>query len=294
MAKRSLFWGQASGKLGETVLYRAGGEQRTRTYVAKIKNPKTLAQMENRLSMLNFSSIYRSIKPILSASFPNRPTAQSGFNAFVKANKSVNAPVISKEAAQKGLCAPCNMLLSEGYLTQFGLSAAQIDGNGQGNVIGQDVNFDLATIIDGLSANVPHPINTAADLEKLLTGIGAPADAKITLVYATYKDEGWDIKTAQYKRGMSDEEMQNAAVGLCLYKNSSSKSNIIGAHMQADEDLAACIISWTDANGKLQISTSRMIGTTRIKSYIAQFTKGGEVWEAVLDGYGYNEGSSLA
>ena len=72
MSKGSLFWANASGKLGETVLYRSGGEQRTRTYVAKIKNPKTLAQMENRLSMRNFAQVYRALQPILSKSFPNR------------------------------------------------------------------------------------------------------------------------------------------------------------------------------------------------------------------------------
>ena len=291
MAKRSLFWGQASGKLGETVLYRAGGEQRTRTYVAKIKNPKTLAQMENRLSMLNFASIYRSLKPVLSASFPNRPTAQSGFNAFVKANKSVNAPVISKEAAQKGLCAPANILMSEGYLTQYGLAVAE--ASAKGNVIGQNVNFDLEVIIDALSANDPYPVSTAADLTALFDGIGAPADAKITLIYATYKDEGWDIKTTQFKRGMTDFEMQSAAVGLALYKNTAAKTNVIGASVQAREDMACCIISWTDANGKLQTSTSRMIGVASASTYINQFTKGGEIYNQVLDAYGFNEGSVL-
>ena len=41
MSKRSLFWGKASGKLGEAVFYRAGGTQRTRTYVKNVKNPKS-------------------------------------------------------------------------------------------------------------------------------------------------------------------------------------------------------------------------------------------------------------
>lgn len=292
MAKRSLFWGQASGKLGETVLYRAGGEQRTRTYVAKIKNPKTLAQVQNRLSMLNFSSIYRALKPILSASFPNRPTNQSGFNAFVKANKKVLSPVIPPDIAKKGLCAPCNMILSEGYLTQFGLSVAEV--NAKGNVIGLNVNFNLAKIVDGLSSNDPYPVNTAADLDALLTGIGAPSDAKITLVHAEYKDEGWVINTSQFKRGMTDAEISSAAVGLRLYKNTTANTNVIGAGVYADEDMAACIISWTDADGKLQISTSRMIGAESAADYIAQFTQGGEVWQQVLETYGYNESSSLA
>ena len=43
MSKGSEFWGNASGKLGQQVLYRAGGEQRARMHVAKIKNPRTVA-----------------------------------------------------------------------------------------------------------------------------------------------------------------------------------------------------------------------------------------------------------
>lgn len=50
MSKRSLFWGQAAGKLGEAVYYRAGGEQRTRTYVAKIKIRKATHKLYSVLS----------------------------------------------------------------------------------------------------------------------------------------------------------------------------------------------------------------------------------------------------
>lgn len=70
MSKRSLFWGNASGKLGEAVFYRAGGEQRTRTWIPKIKNPKTLSQVENRLSLLNLVTTYKEWKDIISKAFP--------------------------------------------------------------------------------------------------------------------------------------------------------------------------------------------------------------------------------
>lgn len=291
MAKRSIFWGQASGKLGETVLYRAGGEQRTRTYVAKIKNPKTLAQVENRLSMLNFSTIYRNLKPILSNSFPNRPTAQSGFNAFVKANKSVNSPVIGKESAQKGLCAPVNMLMSEGYLTQFGLSVAE--ENAKGNVIGQNVAFDLSAINEGLAANDPNVVGTAAEVDALIDGLGLPSNARITCIIAKYVDEGYRLSYSQYRKGMTNAEITSSAARLALYKNTTDKTNVVGVNVIAGEDLACCIISFTDANGKLQISTSRMIGASASEDYTDQFIKGGNIWQAVLDNYGYNEGSVL-
>lgn len=59
MSKRSLFWGQASGKLGEAVYYRAGGEQRTRAYARKIKNPKTRAQALQRTKFNNMVAVFR-------------------------------------------------------------------------------------------------------------------------------------------------------------------------------------------------------------------------------------------
>lgn len=114
MAKGSQFWGAASGKLGQQVLYRAGGEQRARAYVKNIKNPKTLAQMKNRILMNNVVSAFRSMKPILSVSFPMKASNQSGFNAFVKANKNTVPYAISKEDVQFGGCMPYRMFVSQG------------------------------------------------------------------------------------------------------------------------------------------------------------------------------------
>lgn len=114
MAKGSQFWGAASGKLGQQVLYRAGGEQRARAYVKNIKNPKTLAQMENRILMNNVVSAFRSMKPILSVSFPMKASNQSGFNAFVKANKNTVPYAIGKEDVQFGGCMPYRMFVSQG------------------------------------------------------------------------------------------------------------------------------------------------------------------------------------
>lgn len=116
MSKGSLFWANASGKLGETVLYRSGGEQRTRTYVAKIKNPKTLAQMTNRLLMNNAVSAHRALKGLVSQTFPNRKANQSAFNAFVQANKNVNRFYIGKSDLEKNACVPYGLQIAKGSL----------------------------------------------------------------------------------------------------------------------------------------------------------------------------------
>lgn len=114
MSKGSEFWGVASGKLGQQVLYRAGGEQRARAYVAKIKNPKTMAQMKNRILMNNVVSAFHAMKPLLQASFPNRKSNQSAFNAFVQANKQKNQYYISKEDVEHTACVPYGMQIAKG------------------------------------------------------------------------------------------------------------------------------------------------------------------------------------
>lgn len=114
MSKGSEFWGVASGKLGQQVLYRAGGEQRARAYVAKIKNPKTLSQMKNRILMNNVVSAFHGLKPLLQASFPNRKASQSAFNAFVQANKQRNQYYIGKSDVEHTACVPYGMQISKG------------------------------------------------------------------------------------------------------------------------------------------------------------------------------------
>lgn len=116
MSKGSEFWGNASGKLGQQVLYRAGGEQRARMYVDKIKNPKSFAQMKNRLLMNNVVSAFRALKPLLVGTFPKRKTNQSAFNAFVQANKNVNPYYIGKEEIQVGACVPYGLTIAQGNM----------------------------------------------------------------------------------------------------------------------------------------------------------------------------------
>lgn len=90
MSKRSLFWGQASGKLGEAVYYRAGGEQRTRTWVPKIKNPRSVGQATQRCLFMNMVASFRAMKKFIQTGYINRKSNQSQFNAYVKDNFKAN------------------------------------------------------------------------------------------------------------------------------------------------------------------------------------------------------------
>ena len=89
MSKRSLFWGQASGKLGEAVYYRAGGEQRTRSYVAKIKNPKTRAQALQRTKFNNMVAVFRGTSVFVKSLFKAEKSSQSPSNSTISLSATV-------------------------------------------------------------------------------------------------------------------------------------------------------------------------------------------------------------
>lgn len=116
MSKRSLFWGQASGKLGEAVYYRSGGEQRTRTYVAKIKNPKSRAQALQRTKFNNMVAVFRGTSVFVKSLFKPEKSSQSPFNAFVKRNFPLCLTVADKEMVEFGEGGAENFVFANGSI----------------------------------------------------------------------------------------------------------------------------------------------------------------------------------
>lgn len=114
MVKRSLFWGQAAGKLGEAVYYRAGGEQRTRTYIKNIKNPKTQAQAIQRAKLNNLTACFRGASIFLRSFFKAPKANQSAFNAFVAQNSKANMYVANDTMVKMQQGVPLGLLFANG------------------------------------------------------------------------------------------------------------------------------------------------------------------------------------
>lgn len=213
MSKGSLFWANASGKLGETVLYRSGGEQRTRTYVAKIKNPKTLAQMNNRLLMNNLVSSFRVLKPLMQQTFPTKKSNQSAFNAFVQANKNMQGYYISKQDLEAGACVPYGLTISKGNLgitiepkmykeiNEADRDAAPKYGYVVNGLLDLS-NFEL-TVDDSRSGD-PHLELTPEEVYQVFkqcSTIALPSEFQLTIVGADYGAEDADLNTDLWQPG---------------------------------------------------------------------------------------------
>lgn len=271
MAKGSQFWGTASGKLGQQVLYRAGGEQRARTYVQTVRNPKTLQQMVNRISMRNFSVIYNALKPVLLYSFSNKKSNQSAYNAFVSANKSSKSPVVPKIAADMGLSAPVNMLVSKGDITEPTFSI---------------VNAGQSSAAWVLNATAPSSMSSTNFVTEIANALGLPSNTKMTIIRATYEDEGYSLTYDTFEGGVVNAKYQEYGFG--------SADGKFKLGPESAEEMRAVIFSYSDGDGKLRVSTARLQTLSEDKSFESQFLPEGEIYTQVLDDYGYNQDNVLA
>lgn len=286
MSKGSLFWANASGKLGESVYYRAGGEQRNRTYIKNVKNPKTKAQMSNRIQMLNLSAIFKELADILRFSFPNRPSKESGFNAFVKANKSATSSVNTKESIEKGIVAPYQYFVSKGDLNVSQPTEVQ-------PLAGEKV-YGYA-MEDGVDND--EPLNVK--MQTLVRSLGLPSGTKVTVIKAKYVDEGWRLGYVVVESTLTGSVIEKGEP-ITISSVTSIQDvdgNVISFGETSEDDLLAVIFSYTDANGKLMVNTAQFRAMTSDGISIAgQDNQGpdGFVYQQVLEQYGFNEGSILS
>lgn len=323
MSKRSLFWGNASGKLGEAVFFRAGGEQRTRTYVAKIANPKTLAQMQNRVGMANLAAFFRSLKPLLKFSMTDRKSNQSAFNVFVQRSKRLDGAVIGLDAAREGYSIPYGMCVAAG----------SAGWNPRSAVVALDGVDGLRAIALGAGAAVEAPaaasIVPAQTPEAFKAGLlqmlqarkawfeGLPLVFNLFAVISEYDDEGfissWRKITID---GSAIQDFTNAEELEKLKVNgdfSLTRYAVIpfGFHT-AEDGLMRIAIGVGGAGGagngcyfgagfiaykdtQVRVSNAYMMAIEGEDSeYLTQYLPGGEVYNSVMQSLGVAPDSPLA
>ena len=289
MAKGSQFWGNASGKLGEQVLYRAGGEQRARTYVKNIKNPRTEAQAVNRLSMRNFATAFRAMQEILRISFPNRPAKESGFNAFIKANKTAKSAAITPYAMKYGYFCPYGLTIAQGSLgaikgaysedidklkTMFSFERINTTGMSLAEV--NALVAPLGMVVEDLDSldTIKNSNPTAEQIGAFLALLGYKSNAKVTVLTAQYLDEGFKI-------------VPNNISFVLSFNNPYIQCNIQFldvTDITKDEFYLATMVS-QKVDGKLDVTTTEFVSCADNHDYADQFLQGSESYQEMLDAY---------
>ena len=332
MTRRNLILGTASGKLGDMVFYRQGGEQRTRTRVTP-KNPKSIKQMTQRLKMVNPQIAYNCFKPIIKSGFLVTSARESVFNAFTRDAIKNNAYYITKE--QAGIPAPIcrNLLVSMGSLG-LNLQPAVKEISTQGDAMPSKF-FNVFDCLlaggafqiiptesqSGSSAISVLDVEGAYDLVKSALSIDVPAKFEITVLkgsHAYKEEEGvyyweepyyaiftFDNGTVSVKGvGCSADEAKSMLSFIGAFRTAAPtvvSAFGIGTGKLTREDALledyAIVLSFEDANG-LQVSNSRFstISKRDIHAYniaMLPWLVGGDIYREAMQEAGYSTSNGL-
>ena len=324
MSKRSLFWGQASGKLGEAVYYRAGGEQRTRTYVAKIKNPKSRAQALQRTKFNNMVAVFRGTSVFVKSLFQPEKSSQSPFNAFVKRNFPLCLTVADKEMVEFGEGGAGNFVFANGSVNfntvpskiafkplgneentlgyYWGLAIA--GGNVTsarkitGDVVGLYTGAEIYQALVGETNPYNLPAQFALSFIECIQGNVAPAYYTYTVNCAA--DSTDTLRCVQFPRGSEPptvEELQIKIVpqGTQYAQGSGPKQTqitgitglLFGAPNMASDDIVngvAICLSYRDSAG-LQTSASVMTYGESLQGQANEYLPSAAAGTSIIDSY---------
>lgn len=240
--------GLAKGKVGDLVFYRDGGEQRTRTRVIP-KNPRTPAQMAQRCKISNVSALYRAMASVLADSFTNRPSNQSGYNAFA-ASAIAKAPYLTKPMTAAGACLPQPCQLSKGILPSVELNVTTADGT---SILGISLDSSLtsSSTVGAVSQALleEYPLLQNGDrLTGVLVNFAADTEAEDDAdVYRA------DVTISHFVIDTTSEELMSTQSFAIVEGNLCPER--FAVDFNENRRLAGCIVSRIDENGALQTST---------------------------------------
>ena len=118
------------GRLGGSVYYMNKGQNIGRELAAEVSNPRTPAQMRQRMKWANLVNIYKANRSWMGhLSFENKPQTWSDYNAFMSANIGANPVYLTKGAAENGDAILAPYTMTKGSLTAIGCEyVASFDG----------------------------------------------------------------------------------------------------------------------------------------------------------------------
>lgn len=98
------------------MLYTQGGRTLQRELAPEVKNPKTPAQMGQRVKWANLVAFYRANAGWMPKAFENKKPTQSDYNKFMSLNASSSRIYLTKEQARQGACVVDSYRVSDGTL----------------------------------------------------------------------------------------------------------------------------------------------------------------------------------
>ena len=123
MAKSKSFFGIRTGSTKNFTFSELHGEQITKERVSKVKNPRTISQMRQRMLMATIGAAYSYLKTIADHSFEGKTVGQQNMSEFMRLNLNKfreasrnNSAAYAFNAYQDKLINPMRFVLAKGSL----------------------------------------------------------------------------------------------------------------------------------------------------------------------------------
>ena len=266
----SLFTGTTAGKVGEVVFFRANGQQRARQYVATVKDRRSESQITQRVMLSPVVQAFRLMKSILVNSFCNAPAVQSGYNAFVSANKSVKPSYFTKQQAAQSVFSFQEYQLSRGTLSALDYP------DFEGAKIVVSVGFDELSTFASFVETYKRTFPDATDNDRITAVVVVTSEAAGANPVSVIGS--FSLSENAFPTGFS------YALGMLTFTGD-NMSNL-------NHQSAAFIRSTRDVNGKVNTSTQFLKNNNLAIPVGASFSSGVARITAI-DSYGYNADTVL-
>lgn len=111
------FWLKgASKRLAGAVIYEAMGQTRARRLAESVTNPRTEAQMNQRVKWANLVNLYRVNSDWMKYAYETKKTTQSEYNKWMSLNVTTSRIYLTKQLAAAGACVVDAYTITQGSL----------------------------------------------------------------------------------------------------------------------------------------------------------------------------------
>lgn len=120
---KNLWLRGGSQKLAGAVLYTRKGETIARELAASVSNPRTTAQMSQRVRLSNVVNFYKVSAKWMRGAFESKAEKQTDYNAFVAANLTASQVALTKSQAATGAAVVAPYKISQGSINPISWSS---------------------------------------------------------------------------------------------------------------------------------------------------------------------------
>lgn len=252
MAKGNMLMNLSSGKLGSMIFYRTKGEQRIRTYVKTVSNPKTASQMGQRTQLSNLVTLYRVMRVVLDKAFANKKPNQSDYNAFVSRNLNKIQVFIPKPMAAAQGC-----VVAPYQVTDGSIAAIDVTGIGEQSVtdifLGADFVINAQTTIAELSeAMITNNVDIVEGMQL----------SYLSIVQTNSVQTGYPTCTANYYKMVVNKGDKRKVYDVMPVQAVAVTGGYLGHGVHVADGAFCWILSQKDSKGQLNVSPQRLIVTS--------------------------------